>query len=265
MLGGIFRRLLGGKATGDSARVEPGDAPGPAVADDAIDPALAASWQRRDAHWAGIGTVETDVLGHGISPGLRGGSHWPTLRQAYRVIRRPHTIIVATDGMSDPFDGVAGGGNGFEIELFVETPDIAPAHAGSLGDIARISQSWAFELVEHVAGVAADDGDMAVRLARHEVLSMELPGVSQSRSLGAQLPAGFVTADDCLGLLLGMPVPDFSVRIEDMPLSPATLVPLTLIRADELEELRKGGAETRKALAARRTASGPHHVTRLAG
>ena len=260
MLGGIFRRLFGSKAADGRGGGNRGGAPD-AAADDAVDPALAASWHSRDAHWAGIGTVEADVLGHLVSPALRGGPDWPTLRQAYRVIRRPHAIIVATDGLSDPFDGVTGGGNGFEVELFVETPDIAPAHAGSLGDISHIDRSWAFELVSHVAGTVAGAGGLTGQLARHGVLSMELPGVSRSSALGTQLPAGFATADDCLGLLIGMPVPDFSVRIANMPLSPVMLVPLTLIRADELERLRKGGADARKALAEQRIAAGQHHVT----
>lgn len=262
MLGTMFRRLFGGKSAGAPAGADYTGAAEPAAAD-TVDPALAASWRRRDAYWAEIGTVETDVLGHGVSPGLTGGPYWPTLRQAYRVVRRPHSIILATDGMSDPFEDVTGGGNGFETELFVETPDIAAAHAGAPGDIAHINQSWAFELVRHVTGIVAEEGGITAALARHGVLSMELPGVSQSAALGSQLPAGFITPDDCVGLLIGVAVPDFAVRIEDMPLSPVTMVPLTLIRADELEELRAGGADARKALTERRAAAGAHHLTLL--
>ncbi|CEJ10439.1 hypothetical protein BN1110_00714 [bacterium YEK0313] len=261
MLGDMFRRLFGGRPAAARRTAGDGGVPDPVATAEEADPALAASWQRRDAYWAEVGAVEADVLGHLISPGLTGGPAWPTLRQAYRVIRRPQAIIIATDGLSDPFDGVTGGGNGFEVELFVETPDIAPAHAGPPGDIGHLSQSWAFELVSHVAGTVANAGGITAQLARHGVLSMELPGVSKSAALGSQLPAGFATSDDCLGLLIGLPVPDFAVRIADMPLSPITMVPLTLIRANELEALRAGGADARKALAERRAAAGLHHVT----
>ena len=98
---GLFDRLRGLFSGASGAPVPP--AP---VAEPAPHPALAASQARRDAFWSEVGMVERDLLGHLISPGLLGGPAWPTTRQAYRVVRRSSgAILIATDGMSDPFEG----------------------------------------------------------------------------------------------------------------------------------------------------------------
>ncbi|WP_242662366.1 suppressor of fused domain protein [Teichococcus deserti] len=220
--------------------------------------AFQAGFDRRYAYWAAVGQVEDDVLTHLISPSFTGGPAWPSTRQAYRVVRRGHSLVLATDGLSDPFDNVQGGGNGYGMELFVETADIAAEFAGLPGDVAGLSRSWAFELLSHVAGTVAGAGGIVHQLERHGVLSMELPGFSQAHSLPDQLPPGFVTEDDALGLLLGGPDPDFPRLIEDMPLSPVRMVPVVLLKAAELTALRQGGAEARRVLAERLAATTGH-------
>jgi hypothetical protein len=162
----------------------------------------------RDAYWAAIGKVEKDVLSYLISPSFAGGPAWPTTRQAYRVIRRRGTILIATDGMSDPFEPPVAEVNGFGMELFIETADIAPELAGATGDITALSRSWAFELLSNAAGSVAEASGILSQLDRYGVLSMEFPGVSKSHAINAQVPARFVTADDCVGILLGVRVAD---------------------------------------------------------
>jgi len=257
-----FRKLLGGQQTNMPA-ASPTDGRQPVTLPPADEAAFRQSCARRDTYWATVGTMEKDVLAHAISPSLRGAPAWPTRRQAYRVIRRPGTILIATDGMSDPFDPPVAEGNGFGMELFIETADIAPEHAGTLGDIAALWQSWALELLSTAAESVAEEGGILSRLERHRVLSMEFPGVSESDSIGPQLPERFVTADDCVGILLGVPVAGFPTRIDDMPLSPLSIVPVTLITADELEALRQGGGPARLALVERLARSGRHHLSRL--
>jgi hypothetical protein len=257
-----FKKLLGMQRT-DMHAASPTDANPASALPHGDEAAFQQSCARRDTYWAAVGTMERDVLAHAISPSLRGGPAWPTTRQAYRVIRRPGTILIATDGMSDPFKPPVAEGNGFGMELFIETADIAPEHAGTLGDIAALSRSWAFELLSNAAGSVAEEGGIRSRLERYGFLSMEFPGVSQSHSIGAQLPARFVTADDCVGILLGVPVAGFPTRINDMPLSPVSIVPVTLITAEELEALRQGGRVAREALVDRLAQSGRHHLSNL--
>nr|WP_314567368.1 suppressor of fused domain protein [uncultured Pseudomonas sp.] len=214
-----------------------------------------------DQHWQSVGTVEKDVLAYLISPSLTGGPYWPSTRQAYRVVRRDHSIVLATDGLSDPFDDAEGLGNGFEMELFLETADIPENARGTLGDVDPLRHSWAFELLEHVAKTVANAGGITQQLESHGVLSLELPGFSQSHLMSDQLPHLFATADDAAGVLLGGPAPDFPTRLDDMPLSPVQLVPVVLITAAELEYVRTGGRAAREDLVARLQAAGVGHIS----
>src|SRR5262245_19231316 len=125
-----FKKLLGGQRTNMLA-ASPTNANQPTTLPDGDEATFLQSCARRDTHWATVGTIERSVLAHAISPSLRCGPAWPTRRQAYRVIRRPGTILIATDGMSDPFKPPVAEGNGFGMELFIETADIAPEHAGA--------------------------------------------------------------------------------------------------------------------------------------
>lgn len=246
---GLFDRLRG-LLSGTPATPVP---PAP-TADPAPHPALAASQARRDAFWNEVGMVERDLLGHLISPGLLGGPAWPTTRQAYRVVRRSSgAILIATDGLSDPFDSAEGGTpvNGYECELFIEVTGLPIEHAGAPGNIDPIKHSWAFELLSHVAGMIAEAGGAKEQFDHYGVLSMEIPGVSQSDAIAEALPPRFITADDALGILIGGPAPDFPDRIADMPLSPVRLLPIVILTAAELAEIRAGDEETREAIADR--------------
>lgn len=216
-----------------------------------------------DRHWGSVGKVEQDVLSYIISPSFSGGPYWPSTRQTYRVVRRSDSVIIATEGLSDPFDDVEGLGNGFEMELFIETADI-PEHArGAFGEVDPLKRSWAFELVEHVAKTVADAGGITHQLDQHGALSLEIPGFSQSRYICDQLPKLFVTDDDSSGVLLGAPEPDFPTRLDDMPLSPVRLVPVILITAPELEYVRAGGRVAREDLISRLNAAGIGHLSSL--
>jgi len=46
-------------------------------------------------------------LNDSANPALLGGPKWPALRQAFRVVRRKTgNVILASDGLSDPFDDI---------------------------------------------------------------------------------------------------------------------------------------------------------------
>lgn len=212
------------------------------------------SQARRDAFWQGVGALESDVLGHLISPGLLGGPRWPTTRQAYRIVRREGgTVLLATDGMSDPFDAEDADRtvNGFECELFLETGDLPPDQLGAPGNIEPLKHSWAFELLTNIAATIAEAEGARAAFDAYGVLSIEVPGVSRSHAIKDAVPARFVTSDDAIGVLVGGPAPDFPERIDDMPLSPVRLLPVVLLTAVELAEIRAGDEETRTVIADR--------------
>ena len=69
---------------------------------------LEASSHAREECWQQIGTLEPLVLSHLVNPALMGGPRWPAMRQAFRVVRRPNgNVIIASDGLSDPFDDIS--------------------------------------------------------------------------------------------------------------------------------------------------------------
>jgi hypothetical protein len=211
----------------------------------------AESFDARVRFWSRIGAVEPDVITHLISPQFMGGPAWPTPRQAYRVIRRADgTVILATDGLSDPFDE-DGTGNGFGMEIFIQCADLPAEAAGEPGDVVALRTGWMFALLSHIAGIVASNGGILPMLDRYDgLLSMELPGASQAPAIARQVPACYVTSDDALGVLIGGPGPDFDTVIEDMPLTPVRMVPIVLLTASELGEVRSGDQTTRVTLAA---------------
>lgn len=61
---------------------------------------------RKDT-WQEIGTQEPIVLNDTVNPALMGGPKWPALRQGFRIVRRrTGNVILASDGLSDPFDDI---------------------------------------------------------------------------------------------------------------------------------------------------------------
>jgi len=232
-------------------------------AEAAAERAFQATVRARDRYWAAIGAVEPNVVAHIVSPSFLGGPDWPTTRQACMIIRREGSIILATDGMADPFEILEGEGNGFGMELFLETSDIAAELGGEQGDPGPIWHSWAYALLDRTAATVAEAGGYVPRLDRHGVMSIEFPGVRSSWPASAQVPGRFVTDDGCIGALIGGPDPDFPTRLDDMPLSPVRMVPVVLITAAELDYVRESGAAARRELAARLAASPSGHRSDL--
>src|SRR5476649_1427459 len=94
----FFKKLFGAAKKPEaeatlSTPVDPVETP----ADAANMAARIASEECLDRHWQAVGTVERDVLTYMISPSFTGGPHWPSTRQAYRVVRRDGSIVLATE------------------------------------------------------------------------------------------------------------------------------------------------------------------------
>lgn len=222
-----------------------------------------ASHARLDAWWATIGRAGPDLLAAFVSPRFGGGPWWPGLRRAFRVVRREDAVILATDGLSDPFFGEPPEVNGLGIELFIETTDIPHERLGTDDDVAPLAKSWAFAVLAQVSDQIAGEGEgIAETLDRYGAVSIEIPGANEEPAL-QQLPAGFTTGDGSIGVLVGAPAPDFQPVIPDMPLSAVRIVPVVLLRADELEAIRAGGGEARRAIAGRLGAAPSGHRSSL--
>lgn len=199
---------------------------------------LLASFDARTAAWSQWGRVDSDVLGHLVNPTFMGGPRWPALRQAFRIVRRETSILVASDGLSDPFEDDDDPGvaleNGFGVELYAASSD----------GIDQVVGSWLLGLVWQVSQFAADRGDLLELLGEYDVLSTELHNVQ----LPSEFAPRFVNAAGRVGVLLGMRS-DLVPSIIDGPFSPIRLVSAKLLAVDELQFIVDGGPEARVQLA----------------
>ncbi|MEG1118446.1 MAG: hypothetical protein RSE46_25650, partial [Janthinobacterium sp.] len=130
---------------------------------------LAAACAARDAFYGTLGTVDADVLAPLVNPAFMGGPRWPSLRQAWRVIRRPDSIVIASDGLSDPFedDDDVFVPRGHLLEVCIEAPL-------SAFDGQEVAQSWLFDVIYQVSQNVADHGSIDLLVQRHGSVSMVL-------------------------------------------------------------------------------------------
>ncbi|MGP9666399.1 hypothetical protein ACT3TY_17485 [Halomonas sp. AOP22-C1-8] len=124
----------------------------------------------KDAVYARLGELDDDVLAPLVNPSFMGGPCWPSLRQSWRVIRKPSSTIVASDGLSDPFEDERIP-LGFKIEVCAEAPEAFENVAGS----------WLFELVYQVSQLVAQHGQVYELLQKYQSLStvVDVDGVPE--------------------------------------------------------------------------------------
>lgn len=200
------------------------------------------TYAARDAFWAGWGDVDDEVLAPIVNPAFQGLPRWPGLRQAYRTVHRGSLTLVATDGLSDPFDDDASRSNeqGLRLECFAVTKDPVPS----------VRDSWLLALVMQVAMNAADHGGFRSILDKHGIVSMQLFDVPVTDE--------WVQSDGSVGILLNVQdggAAGIPPRME-LPLGDALAVCVKLLTGPELAYVTQGGASGRADLARRFAASG---------
>ena len=199
-----------------------------------------------EAAWSRWGTLERDVIAHMINPSFMGGPRWPGMRQAYRVALAGNAVLIASDGLADPFDAGHGPAdtNGLGLELFAVTTD-AIARAGVGDQVTRFGATWLHDLVFQCAHLAADHGGLAALLDELGALTSEIHDVK----IPASHVARFVNAEGRVGVLLAPGFAKIPPRIAG-PLGPIRLVHVQLLTLDELAAVVAGGEPVRKRLVA---------------
>lgn len=201
--------------------------------------AIAQTRKARSAYWDAIGVSDADFLGYPVSPQVLGMPAWPTQTQRFRVVRTSNSLIIASEGLSDPFGAfdTRGRGNGFGVEVFLE---ICGGQEVSAEDIRK---TWAFKAVEHVARIFAFAENLGALVQDNDVLSVDLPSNC--------VPTGWIVPGvaEPAGALLNIGQPSGRSNFANMPLGPVRAVPLTPIYPEELESCLIEGASERRALA----------------
>jgi hypothetical protein len=241
-----MKKLFGGGTASvpTDPSVASATAPNSRIQDD--DPRIGAGHALIDAYWAGIGTCDKDLLTYLINPQFQGAPPWPNMRQAFRIVRTADALIVASDGMSDPWVGTdITDESGFGMEVFIELPGLQDTSQDA------IMAGPIFSLVEMAARNIADLSGITSRLDRFGVLSMEVP---HEPGFGA----GWTSDEGMSAALFGVPVHGRETHVV-MPFGAVRMVPMTLLHQQELNRITSGGAEARVALAAALVAAGIGH------
>lgn len=184
--------------------------------------------EARDTLFSSLGNVDPDVIGHIINPAFMGGPQWPSLRQAFSIIRTSKSIKVASNGLSDPFEDMAEPNNGFRLEVIAETVEKLEAD---------ISNTWLFKLVYAISQQAAHSGQIADFVATHGVVTMEL----YAEDCGLE---EFQNKDGMVGVILGVESPDMPKSVK-FPAEEITLVTVQILTPDELDYVAEKRAEGR--------------------
>lgn len=197
------------------------------------------SCRLRDKFWNDVGTKDKDVLSFLINPTLIGGPRWPSLRQSFILVRTPRNNIIASDGLSDPFDDMESNSenakyNGFGLEFFAET----------LEDISTLEDakgSLAFNMVNSTSQFAASHGNIIGVLNDLEYITTEL-----------QIPAPkeWTNEQGRVGVILGLSSEQVPSTIE-LPIEPIRVVNIKLLTLKELAYAVKNEASGRKEIAHR--------------
>lgn len=199
----------------------------------------------RDRFARSLGEVDPDVLAPLINPEFMGGPAWPDMRQAWSVIRRPGSILILSDGLSDPFPEVAEPNAGFGLEVLVESHDALPQD---------LQSSWLFDLANQVSQQCADHGGIREIVERLGVVSLELP-------MNHELP-GMLNKNGMAGVLLGLAPPDIAQGFAS-PGGPVLVITAKLLWLSELQYIVTGGKAARSDLATRFQNDGSYHRSSL--
>lgn len=189
------------------------------------------------------------MLTHIVNPAFLGGPAWPALRQAFVKIETPDTVILAGDGLSDPFDDMEEPNQGFSLECYLESDD--PALRKNIADLKK---TWQFQLVYEVAQNFANHGGVKALLEEYGTLSMEFSHID--------VPEPFRDEEGRVGILLGLESEQIPTSITG-PAGDIRLVSIKILTSQELQYILEKGAVGRKRLAQLFREQGSHHLSSL--
>ena len=210
---------------------------------------LATACAARDAFYATLGELDADVLAPLVNPAFMGGPRWPSLRQAWRVIRRADSILIASDGLSDPFedDDDVFVPRGHLLEVCIEAPL-------SAFDGGAVQASWLFDVIYQVSQNVADHGSIDLLVQRHGSVSMALEV--------QDAPKGLEDENGQVGVLLAQgtaTIPPFLAT----PYGAVMLLTATVLQPAEMAHIGEAAdkAQSRRDLAAALAASPTGHLS----
>lgn len=199
------------------------------------------------------------MLSHAINPSFMGGPRWPGMRQAYRVAHKGSAVLIASDGLSDPYDEGEGpaDANGVGLECFAVTDD--PIARPEIHEpVMRYGATWLHDLVFQTSQTVARHGDkLAAMLDDLEVISLELWDVGIPPTHSARF-----FYEGRVGVLLSRGAHPIPTQIAG-PLSTIRLMHIQLLTIEELGLILEQGVKGRAELVERLRAQKVAPLSRL--
>ncbi len=183
-------------------------------------------FESREFVLASLGEVDSDVMSPLMNPAFMGGPAWPSFRQSWRTVRRENSIMVASDGLSDPFEDEKIP-LGFKVEAYAETED----------KIENVHASWLLSLVYQVSQIIAHYGNVHEMLEKYNTLS--------TVAFIEGLPDEWVNSEGNAGIILGTfseSVPD-KISLDEGDIS---FLSVKLLHPKELEFLESDAVSEEK-------------------
>lgn len=187
--------------------------------------------------WRSIGSLDRTVVATLADPTETGGPRWPSEHQYFLRIGRASTALVASDGLSDPFDHEQVPGVGWGCELCLESSALARVPAAGLWS------NWQFQLLYEAAqNVAHFAIDVPARIRDGGILPMELFGIAA--------PTAWLDDRGAVGAVLGVDRADLPREIA-IATGSIRLITVTPLWPSEFALLRDGGEDASRGLAGR--------------
>ena len=187
--------------------------------------------------WSELGKVHDHVISHLINPAFMGAPAWPSSRQAFVVIETSEGAIIASDGLSDPYEDLDTDPdnkfNGVGCEMYLECME-------SFDDIDAAKNSWQFSILYQASQLAAGNPDICKIIREYKWVSTEL--------YDCRVPEEFLNEEGRAGVLLGLEsklVPSTT----KLSLEEILLINVKLLTATELAYISEHGENARNEVA----------------
>ncbi len=213
--------------------------------DDAL---LEKSIRKRQQFWKRYGKLESGVLTTLNNPMYMGGPKWPAMRPSFVRVDRSNSVLIASDGLSDPFPGDDESKQGFGLELYMETRD-KDLRQRNWEDL---KASWLFQTLYNVAQTAAHKKDFRQILDEDGFFSMELQLVNA--------PSHMLNENENVGVLVGVEPKSITPELS-MPLAKIKLAAVVLLTPEELAYSIREGQAGQKKLNKLLRKKGLHHLS----
>lgn len=192
----------------------------------------------RQQFWEGIGKVHEDVVVPMINPAFMSGVAWPSLSQSFIKVDTAEGTIIATEGLSDPYDDFDANPqrqafNGIGCELYIECDEI-------LKDFDKVKDSWQFSILYQAAQLAAGNPDMYNMMEQYGRISTELYHCS--------VPTKYISRNQRTGVLLGLHSQTVPTHVA-LSLESVRMVNVKLLSLKELKYINKKGGKARDRVA----------------